>query len=64
MLELAEETDCAVWDFYKVMGGLRSVVKWQNNGLAAKDRVHLTAKGYKLQGDLLFDALMKAYGND
>ena len=62
--ELAEETGCAVWNFYHVMGGLRSVVKWQLNGLAAKDKVHLTGKGYRLQGDLLFEALMKGYGND
>lgn len=61
MYELAEETNCAVWNFYKVMGGLKSVVKWQYNGLAAADRVHLTAKGYKFQGDLLFEALMKNY---
>ncbi|WP_191906901.1 GDSL-type esterase/lipase family protein [Adhaeribacter soli] len=59
--ELAEETGCAVWDFYRVMGGLRSVVKWQYSGLATKDRVHLTGKGYKLQGELLFDALMRDY---
>ena len=63
--ELAEETGCAVWDFYRVMGGLRSVVKWQYNGLATKDRVHLTGKGYKLQGELLFEALMRNYlGSD
>ena len=64
MYELAEETNCAVWDFYKVMGGLRSVTKWQYNGLAAKDRVHLTAKGYQFQGDLFYEALMKSYVNN
>ncbi|MBK0403018.1 hypothetical protein I5M27_08465 [Adhaeribacter sp. BT258] len=62
--ELAEETGSAVWNFYHVMGGLRSVVKWQLNGLAAKDKVHLTGKGYRLQGDLLFEALMEGYKND
>lgn len=61
--ELAEETDCAVWDFYRVMGGLRSVVKWQYQGLAAKDRVHLTGKGYRLQGELLFNALMQDFAD-
>ncbi|MFC5270216.1 GDSL-type esterase/lipase family protein [Adhaeribacter terreus] len=63
LYELAEETGCAVWNFYHVMGGLRSVVKWQLNGLAAKDKVHLTGKGYRLQGDLLFDAMMNDYLN-
>jgi lysophospholipase L1-like esterase len=61
LYDLAKETNCAVWDFYKVMGGLRSVVKWQYSGLAAKDRVHLTGKGYRLQGELLFEALMQDY---
>jgi lysophospholipase L1-like esterase len=61
MTELAQETGFALWNFYKVMGGYRSVVKWQYNGLATKDRVHLTGKGYKLQGELLFDALMRDY---
>ena len=58
---LAKETGCAFWNFYKVMGGYRSVLKWQYSGLATKDRVHLTGKGYKLQGELLFDALMRDY---
>jgi lysophospholipase L1-like esterase len=61
IFELAEQINCSVWNFYKVMGGLKSVVKWQYSGLAAKDRVHLTPKGYKLQGELLFEALMKDY---
>jgi len=29
--------------------------------LAARDRIHLTQKGYTLQGDLFFNAFLKAY---
>jgi lysophospholipase L1-like esterase len=63
IFNLAEETGSAFWNFYLVMGGYRSVVKWQYSGLATKDRIHLTGKGYKLQGELLFDALMRDYVN-
>jgi lysophospholipase L1-like esterase len=61
IMDLAEETESAVWNFYEVMGGLKSMQKWQSNGLAAADRVHLTRKGYTLQGNLLYDALMNDY---
>lgn len=60
--QLAEETDCAVWNFYDVMGGLRSINKWHLSGLAAKDRIHLNGKGYQLQGDLLYEAMMNDFG--
>jgi len=30
---------------------------WYKNGLAQKDRVHFTAKGYQLVGDLFYQAL-------
>jgi lysophospholipase L1-like esterase len=59
--ELAEETGCAVWDFYEVMGGLRSVNIWYAQGFALADRLHLSHKGYILQGDLLYQALMEDY---
>ncbi|MBD0256290.1 MAG: hypothetical protein ICV83_11275 [Cytophagales bacterium] len=61
LLELAEETGSAVWNFYEVMGGLRSIGKWYASGLAASDKVHLTRKGYELQGTLLYEALLNDY---
>ncbi|MBC8111510.1 MAG: hypothetical protein H7Y04_10655 [Verrucomicrobia bacterium] len=59
--DLAEETGCSVWDFYEVMGGLRSVNIWYAQGFALADRLHLSHKGYILQGDLLYQALMEDY---
>jgi len=44
-----------------LMGGYKSMLKWQKAGLANKDRVHFTNKGYVLLGDLMFEALMKSY---
>jgi hypothetical protein len=60
-MDLAEETGCAVWNFYEIMGGLRSINQWYDNGLATKDKIHLTKKGYTLQGDLLYEALKYDY---
>lgn len=50
----------AVWDFYEVMGGYGSINNWVYANFAAKDRIHYTSDGYKLQAQLLFKALMKA----
>ncbi|NJL12694.1 MAG: hypothetical protein HC913_06675 [Microscillaceae bacterium] len=63
IFELGEEMDCAVWDLYMVMGGYGSVKRWLKEGLSAGDLVHLTGKGYRLQGDLLYDALVQDYLN-
>ena len=60
-LELGRKHNGAVWDFFDIMGGLKSMQKWQNEGIAQKDKVHFTTSGYMLIGDLLFNALMDRY---
>lgn len=50
------------WNFFDVMGGAGAMRDWYSNGLAQRDRLHLTMKGYQLQGNLLHDALIKGYG--
>ena len=57
---LADDTDGAVWDQFEVMGGLKSMEQWQKAGLAQKDRVHFTTAGYKLVGNLFYQALDNA----
>ena len=61
MYELAEKYNAGVWDFFEIMGGLDSISEWEKYGLAKKDKVHLTPNGYKLIGDLLFEAILKSY---
>lgn len=61
MYELAEKHNAAVWDFYEVMGGFNSIATWEKYGLAKRDKIHLTTIGYKLVGDLLFEAFLNAY---
>lgn len=61
IFELSEEYGCAVWDFYKIMGGFGSSDTWYDNGLMKNDRVHFTTAGYLLKGDLLFNAFLNAF---
>jgi lysophospholipase L1-like esterase len=63
MFELMERHNIAVWDLFTVMGGYRSMPKWFAAGLASRDRVHFTSKGYSFVGMLMFDAFQRAYEN-
>lgn len=58
---LARETGGVVWDQFAIMGGLRSMDRWRQAGLAQTDRVHFTRAGYQLLGDLFWEALLDAY---
>ena len=59
MFEIAEEEGCLVWDLFEIMGGLNSIRDWQREGYAKKDGIHFTKDGYRLEADLLFQALME-----
>lgn len=61
MFELMEKHNIAVWDLFSIMGGYRSMTDWYRVGLASKDKVHFTNKGYTLLGNMMYDALMKSY---
>lgn len=61
IFSVAENYDAAVWDFYSVMGGGRSIKKWFKAGLCTRDRVHLTKRGYEIQGTLLYQALIDSF---
>lgn len=62
LMDLALSQGYAAWDFQHVMGGSGAIFTWQSHGLAQKDGIHLTKAGYELQGKLLYQALMEAYG--
>lgn len=57
----AREARCAFWDWRARMGGRGSVSQWVRAGLSQRDYVHMTAAGYRLAGELLFDELMFEY---
>lgn len=56
---IAQEQHCAVWDLFQIMKGKNGMKHWYRAGLAGKDRIHFRESGYDLQGQLLYDALMK-----
>ena len=58
---LAEKHQGGVWDLFSLMGGLRSVQRWQTSGLARPDKVHFTKEGYQLLGDMFYNALINYY---
>lgn len=61
---LARDTGGAVWDQFQIMGGLRSMEKWKDQGLAQTDRVHFTRAGYTIIGNLFSDALLEALNDN
>ncbi len=61
--QLAEKYHAGVWDLFTLMGGLRSMKQWEAQGLAQRDKVHFTSQGYKLLGNLFYNALISDYIN-
>ncbi len=64
MFELMERHDLAVWDLFSIMGGYKSMARWYKAGLASKDKVHFSPKGYTILGHLMFEALYRSYLNN
>lgn len=68
-MKLAKETivnyalqhNMPYWNLYDIMGGFGSMGKWYAMKLTAKDRVHFSGKGYQIQGDLFYNALMSGF---
>ncbi len=58
----ALEHRCAFWNLRAAMGGPGSMKQWVRAGLAQGDYVHLTAAGYRLVGDALYDLILGQYG--
>lgn len=59
IIELAQEYQMAVWDFYGLMGELGSSKTWMKKSLMRTDLVHFTAPGYHFKGELLIDGFLK-----
>jgi lysophospholipase L1-like esterase len=51
------------WDLYHITNGYGSASTWSRRGLMARDRIHFSPEGYRLQGSLLLMALSKGYNN-
>jgi hypothetical protein len=56
IFKLAKVHQCAVWDYYQVMGGYNSSQTWYKMQLMRPDRIHFTKAGYELKARLFIDA--------
>ena len=62
--DYAKQNNLAYWDLYNIVGGRKSAcLNWTNNHLMQRDHIHYNADGYRLQGNLLYEALIKAYND-
>lgn len=60
--EYAQENKMAVWDMYNIVGGKTDACRnWTKHHMLRADGIHFTPDGYRLQGNLLHQALIKAY---
>lgn len=60
IIEYGRKNNIPVYDFYDVAGGAGASTKWLNDKLLSTDRIHRTWAGYRLDGELMYDALIKA----
>ena len=61
IIAYCDQYNHAYWDLYQIGGGTHSADLWKKNGLLRADGVHFTKEGYELQGNLLYEALIKGY---
>ncbi|MCH5218973.1 MAG: hypothetical protein J1F20_00270 [Muribaculaceae bacterium] len=64
IVDYGRKNSIPVYDFYGIAGGEGASDKWLKDKLLSKDRIHFTFDGYRLQGQLLFEALIKIMSLD
>lgn len=61
IVRYALEHGLVYWDLFQLSGGSGSSEDWIAGNFLARDRIHFGVSGYRLQGDMLYGALMKEY---
>ena len=61
IIRYADQHNLAYWDLYAAGGGNHSADAYRKNNLIQRDGIHFTKDGYELQGNLLYEALIKSY---
>ena len=57
----AQDKGVAFIDVYAATGGIGSARKWAEYDLMARDRIHYTEEGYRVQGLLIYNALYNGF---
>lgn len=55
--QVAKSEKTLFWDWQAAMGGKKSVISWQKQGLARQDLVHQTLQGYKESAKIFYNDL-------
>lgn len=63
IINYCDQNSIPSWDLYRVTNGYGSAYSWSKRGLMNRDKIHFTAEGYRIQGNLLFSALARGYNN-
>lgn len=63
LIEVAQSTNCALWNFYKIMGAKGSSEDWSRKNLMDNRKIVLTQKGSMFQGDLFYNAFWQSFEN-
>lgn len=62
LINYARDHGLAIYDLFAASGGpTQACSNWKRSGMMRPDGVHFTAEGYRTQGNMLFDAFIKAY---
>lgn len=63
LIKYCNQNSIPAWDLYRITKGYGSALNWVKNRLINRDRIHFTAEGYRIQGNLLFNAIAKGYNS-
>jgi lysophospholipase L1-like esterase len=63
LVRMADKYRAAIWDGYHAGGGYGSAYYWNRAGLLTYDGIHYTREGYRVQGEMLRDAIINGYGD-
>lgn len=61
LVEACEQQNIACLDMYDITGAYKSAATWKTKGLITADRIHYSAQGYRLQGKMIYNALINSY---
>lgn len=61
MRRAAQSEGCAFFDTFAAMGGAGSMGRWARRGLASSDYRHATPAGYRVIGNLFYQALLSGF---
>ena len=56
--QMADEEQIGYYSLYQAMGGMNSMIQWQQRGLAGSDGVHFTRRGAEKAGEKLAEFLI------